>query len=79
VRLRCRERWATRASARSLTFGPDVTAADKGDLKVGDVALVYPWLGCGKCDTCVGGDENMCAVKPKCDRRLLRRPAMPTT
>jgi alcohol dehydrogenase/propanol-preferring alcohol dehydrogenase len=45
-------------------FGPDVSAADKGDLKVGDIALVYPWLGCGKCPTCVGGDENMCAVKP---------------
>ena len=47
-----------------VAFGPDVTAADKGGLKVGDVALVYPWLGCGKCDTCVGGDENMCAIKP---------------
>ena len=47
-----------------VAFGPDVTAADKGDLKVGDVALVYPWLGCGKCETCVGGDENMCVVKP---------------
>ena len=47
-----------------VAFGPDATAADKGDLKVGDVALVYPWLGCGKCATCVGGDENMCVVKP---------------
>ena len=47
-----------------LAFGPDVKAADKGDLKVGDVALVYPWLGCGKCETCLGGDENMCVVKP---------------
>ena len=47
-----------------VAFGPDVTAADKGDLKVGDIALVYPWLGCGKCPTCVGGDENMCVVKP---------------
>jgi propanol-preferring alcohol dehydrogenase len=47
-----------------VAFGPDVAASDKGALKVGDVALVYPWLGCGKCPTCVGGDENMCAVKP---------------
>src|SRR3954453_974693 len=47
-----------------VAFGPDVTVADKGGLKVGDVALVYPWLGCGKCATCVGGDENMCVVKP---------------
>jgi D-arabinose 1-dehydrogenase-like Zn-dependent alcohol dehydrogenase len=46
-----------------LAFGPDVKPGDTGDLKVGDVALVYPWLGCGTCETCVGGDENMC-LKP---------------
>jgi alcohol dehydrogenase/propanol-preferring alcohol dehydrogenase len=46
-----------------LAFGPDVKADDKGDLKVGDVALVYPWLGCGKCETCLAGEENMC-LKP---------------
>jgi alcohol dehydrogenase/propanol-preferring alcohol dehydrogenase len=46
-----------------VAFGPDVTAADKGELKVGDVALAYPWLGCGKCDVCLAGDENMC-LKP---------------
>jgi len=43
-----------------VAFGPDVKAADKGDLKIGDVALVYPWLGCGTCETCLGDDENMC-------------------
>jgi len=47
-----------------VAFGPDVTEADKGGLKIGDVALAYPWLGCGKCPTCLAGDENMCAVKP---------------
>jgi D-arabinose 1-dehydrogenase-like Zn-dependent alcohol dehydrogenase len=46
-----------------MAFGPDVTAADKGDLKIGDVALVYPWLGCGKCEVCLAGEENMC-LKP---------------
>ncbi len=46
-----------------LAFGPDVKASDKGDLKIGDVALVYPWIGCGKCATCLAGDENMC-LKP---------------
>ncbi len=45
-------------------FGPDVKPGDTGGLKAGDVALVYPWLGCGKCPTCLAGDENMCAVKP---------------
>jgi D-arabinose 1-dehydrogenase-like Zn-dependent alcohol dehydrogenase len=46
-----------------VAFGPDVKDADKGGLKVGDVALAYPWLGCGKCETCLAGDENMC-LKP---------------
>jgi D-arabinose 1-dehydrogenase-like Zn-dependent alcohol dehydrogenase len=45
-----------------VAFGPDANA-ETGGLKVGDVALVYPWLGCGKCEVCVGGDENMC-LKP---------------
>ncbi|MBR0757402.1 alcohol dehydrogenase catalytic domain-containing protein [Bradyrhizobium jicamae] len=45
-------------------FGPDVKDSDKGDLRIGDVALAYPWLGCGKCPTCLAGDENMCAIKP---------------
>src|SRR5260363_81330 len=36
-----------------VAFGPDVTEAEKGGLKVGDVALVYPWIGCGKCATCL--------------------------
>jgi D-arabinose 1-dehydrogenase-like Zn-dependent alcohol dehydrogenase len=45
-------------------FGPDVKPGDTADVKIGDVALVYPWLGCGKCQTCLDGDENMCAVKP---------------
>src|SRR3954463_393628 len=43
-----------------LALGPDA----KGDVKVGDVALVYPWIGCGKCDVCLAGDENMC-LKPR--------------
>src|SRR6201994_2152664 len=46
-----------------VAFGPDVKDSDKGDLKIGDVALAYPWLGCGKCATCLAGDENMC-LKP---------------
>jgi alcohol dehydrogenase/propanol-preferring alcohol dehydrogenase len=45
-----------------LAFGPDAKTA-AGDLKIGDIALVYPWIGCGKCATCLAGDENMC-LKP---------------
>src|ERR1700726_673663 len=47
-----------------LAFGPDAKA-DTGGLKVGDIVLAYPWLGCGKCETCLCGDENMCVVKPR--------------
>jgi D-arabinose 1-dehydrogenase-like Zn-dependent alcohol dehydrogenase len=43
-----------------LALGPDA----KGNVKVGDVALVYPWIGCGKCEVCLAGDENMC-LKPR--------------
>lgn len=42
-----------------VAFGPDA----KG-VAVGDIRLVYPWQGCGKCATCATGDENMCIVKP---------------
>jgi alcohol dehydrogenase len=45
-----------------VAFGPDAKTA-AGDLKIGDVALVYPWIGCGKCEVCLAGDENMC-LKP---------------
>ena len=46
-----------------LAFGPEAGADARGGLKVGEVALVYPWLGCGKCEVCLAGDENMC-LKP---------------
>lgn len=46
-----------------VAFGPDAKANYAGDLKAGDVALVYPWLGCGKCEQCLAGEENMC-LKP---------------
>ena len=42
-----------------VAFGPDA----KG-VAVGDVRLVYPWIGCGQCDICKAGEENMC-LKPR--------------
>src|SRR3954463_15817789 len=47
-----------------LAFGPEASADMRGGLKLGDVALVYPWLGCGKCEVCLAGEENMC-LKPR--------------
>lgn len=39
--------------------GPDV----KG-IKVGDRRLVFPWIGCGECNVCKSGEEQLCG-KPK--------------
>jgi D-arabinose 1-dehydrogenase-like Zn-dependent alcohol dehydrogenase len=35
--------------------GPDTKSA-----KIGDKAVVYPWIGCGKCWYCEHGTENLC-------------------
>ena len=29
-------------------------------VKIGQKRLVYPWIGCGKCDVCKAGQENHC-------------------
>ena len=43
-----------------LSIGPNVT-----DRKVGEMCLVYPWIGCGVCRVCRDGHENLC-MKPRC-------------
>jgi alcohol dehydrogenase, propanol-preferring len=42
---------------RVAKLGPE--AEGKG-VKVGETRLVYPWVGCGKCDVCRADEENMC-------------------
>jgi D-arabinose 1-dehydrogenase-like Zn-dependent alcohol dehydrogenase len=42
---------------RLVAKGPDAPIADS---EVGKTFLVYPWLGCGKCDICLRGEENLC-------------------
>ncbi len=43
-----------------VAVGPNVK-----DRKVGEVCLVYPWIGCGECRVCRAGNENLC-MKPRC-------------
>jgi propanol-preferring alcohol dehydrogenase len=38
-----------------VAVGPDAEG-----VKVGDVRLVNPWMGCGECKVCLRGDENLC-------------------
>lgn len=33
-------------------------------VKVGDVRLAHPWMGCGECPVCRRGDENLC-LRPR--------------
>ena len=30
------------------------------DVQIGDMVLVYPWIGCGTCPTCQKGNTNLC-------------------
>lgn len=38
--------------------GPDAPIADS---EIGKTFVVFPWLGCGTCETCLRGDDNLCA------------------
>ena len=38
-----------------VALGPEAVG-----VKVGDVRLVNPWMGCGQCKVCQRGDENLC-------------------
>jgi alcohol dehydrogenase/propanol-preferring alcohol dehydrogenase len=46
---------------RVVKLGPD--AANQGS-KVGDLRVVFPWVGCGTCAVCQADEENMC-LKPR--------------
>jgi len=42
---------------RVAKLGPDAAG-----VAVGDVRIVFPWLGCGKCEQCLAEQDNMCVV-----------------
>ncbi|HEV3246589.1 MAG TPA: alcohol dehydrogenase [Beijerinckiaceae bacterium] len=43
-----------------LALGPQAQG-----MAVGETRLIYPWIGCGVCEVCRAGDENLC-LKPRC-------------
>ena len=43
---------------RVAKLGPEARG-----VKVGDLRIVFPWLGCGTCEACRNGDDNLC-MKP---------------
>ena len=40
---------------RVVAVGPDAAGVEPGDLRI-----VYPWIGCGTCELCEDGRENLC-------------------
>ncbi len=40
-----------------VSWGPD---ADNEGLNVGDLRLVFPWVGCGECARCRADEQNLC-------------------
>ena len=40
---------------RVVKLGPDASG-----VKVGDLRIVYPWVGCGTCAACRADEDNMC-------------------
>lgn len=40
---------------RVVKLGPDATG-----VKVGDIRIVFPWVGCGTCAACQADEDNMC-------------------
>jgi len=42
---------------RVVKLGPEATG-----VRVGDVRIVFPWLGCGHCERCLAEEDNMCLV-----------------
>lgn len=44
-----------------VAVGPDVAAAAPAGVDIGAAYLVYPWIGCGECQSCRDGYENYCA------------------
>jgi propanol-preferring alcohol dehydrogenase len=41
--------------ARVVKLGPDASG-----VAVGDIRIVYPWVGCGHCERCLAEEDNMC-------------------
>ncbi len=45
---------------RVTACGPDAEGVE-----IGARRIVFPWLGCGECEACLAGQDNMCAVESR--------------
>ena len=42
---------------RVVALGPEAEG-----VKIGDIRIVYPWVGCGICEACAAEEDNMCLL-----------------
>ena len=47
---------------RVEAIGPDAPGPEAGCVAVGDLRIVFPWLGCGQCAECRAERDNMCVT-----------------
>lgn len=58
----------SRGRSLPLTLGHEIAGevvalgSTAASVAVGDVRVVYPWLGCGECAVCAAGAEHLCAA-----------------
>ena len=57
---------ATRIVNPPRTLGHEIVGTvsavgpDAKGVKIGDKRVVFPWIGCGKCNLCAAGNEHLC-------------------
>ena len=60
-----RELDVTGGRALPFTLGHEIegiveAAGPDAAIEIGTTCVVYPWIGCGTCATCAGGEEQLC-------------------
>jgi len=43
-----------------VSFGPRTNKTESGELEIGNHVVINPNLGCGKCEFCLSGKDNLC-------------------
>ena len=67
---------ADRGTKLPFTPGHEITGSvvdigeDAEDVKIGDSGIVFPWIGCGKCEACKNDNETLCEAPKYLGARL---------
>ncbi|MCL4744860.1 MAG: alcohol dehydrogenase [Burkholderiaceae bacterium] len=53
---------APRVLGHEIAGTVEATGSTSTGAAIGDVVVVYPWIGCGECAFCASGRENLCSA-----------------